>query len=160
MIEFFQVKPQHRFIDLHQGAKLALFPDYVETLFEDGYIASAHREFNDVNIAQAIEQGYAATKEGLYASLAEHEALHTIVARWLYSDRNSLVLLQSAGCEVYLPHWKQLHEESVVLGLQVYLNTHECVKSVDQWLTYAPKGTTLVMGAEYIRKILDLVPLL
>ena len=92
----------------------------VETIFPDGKVCPATREPTPENCAQAAEQGYPADADGCWRSLVEHEALHTICAADLWPDGLSAPLRQEVGdARRYVD---RLHEEAVVLGVQMWEN--------------------------------------
>jgi hypothetical protein len=103
----------------------------VITRYPDGRESAATRELTPDNVAEVIDQGYAAGAEGsveqaqsaLWQSLVEHEILHTILARAVFC-RESIVLRHESGAERQR-YALRLHEEALVLSLQRYFNTSE-----------------------------------
>lgn len=123
--------------DLGQGTQYVLHTGHVTTQWDDGRESTAWRRDNRENRLQAQEQGYSPTPEGVWASLVEHEALHTLVSRVVYHQPHSAVLRVAAGDpQAHCPLWQRLHEESIVLALQLYLNTRQCTKPLDPWLPW------------------------
>jgi hypothetical protein len=91
----------------------------VETRWPDGRRVGGTREATPDNIAQAVEQGYAADAAGCWASLTEHELLHSVTAVDLWPDRRSAALRHEAGDP--RPYWARLYEEGVTIAAQAWL---------------------------------------
>lgn len=151
------IKP--RIIDIKEGTELELYSDRL--LMHIGkFTYGASANVNDQTLNNAEELGYKRTFDGVFASLVESEVLHTLVSRFVYRDKDSLVLLQNAGRKVDLPRWKKLHSEAIVMALQYYLNTHICLAPLDPWLTLNIGFGTMANVARSARELIDLVPLL
>ena len=150
-------------LNLGQGTLFVMHPHeptpYVVTHYSDGFSSMAYREDNPTNRAQAQEQGYEPTQYGVWASLAEHEALHTLVARIVYGLEHSPVLRTNAGAPMGegtptpLPYWQRLHEEAVTIALQCFLNSQVPIKPLDPWLPM------LITPARRLRMRLNVWPL-
>jgi hypothetical protein len=98
---------------VHTGARL------VETRWPDGRRVTGTRDDTPENRAQAAEQGYRANADGCWASLTEHELLHSVVAVDLWPDRRSAALRHEAGEP--RPYWARLYEEGVTIAAQAWL---------------------------------------
>lgn len=138
-------------VEINPNTKILLSPPYVETQYSNGAIAIAYRDPNEQNYAQAFEQGYKANDWGLYASLAEHEALHTVVANIVWKLPESPVLLQAAGMTLTVPYYQALYEEAMVIALQHYLNGKDTKHVLKGW------KEQLYPAAIKVRRLLDLV---
>jgi hypothetical protein len=116
-----------RTVDLGHGVQFAVDNDIVCTRFyERGKLigeAYATREPTEENVKQARSQGYncASDKEACFASLVDHEVLHTIVWRLLFSDYSG-VLMHEAGIRE-CPYLTRLWEETIVLSAQQIYKT-------------------------------------
>ena len=106
----------------------------VTTLYRDG-VQAAQRPDTPENRAQAAEQGYRGG-EAVWRSLVHHEALHTLTARAIYG-RESRVLRHECGVEP-ATYAERLHEESVVLALQRWMNTRDVLPALGPYVGLAP----------------------
>lgn len=95
----------------------------VDTVFRDGAVQGAQRQFSAEDRQTARDLGYAGNDAGVMRSLVCHELAHTLVSEWLW-DRPSEVLRHYCSAE-YCPYWQRLYVESIVLGMERYLNTGE-----------------------------------
>lgn len=92
----------------------------VATVYADGHAMHALRSDTPDNRAEAAEQGYHGA-DAVWGSLAEHEALHTLLTRAL-DGRESRVLRHESGAERHR-YALRLHEEARVISFQTWLNT-------------------------------------
>ena len=110
-------------IDLGSGVTFVIDPERreCETRYGDGFSMAATRPDTPENRAEAADQGYPATEAGVWQSLQDHELLHTLLTRRILASE-SLVLRHESGAE-RARYALRLHEESLVLSAQRWINT-------------------------------------
>jgi hypothetical protein len=120
-------------IDLGSGVTSEVHDGFARTVYPDGFHMDATRPDTSENRAEAADQSYPATAEGVWQSLLEHEAGHTLAGRILFGTE-SAVLRHESGAD---PHRyaKRLHEEAFVLSAQRLANTGQAdpVLAMNAW---------------------------
>lgn len=95
----------------------------VDTVFHDGKVQGAQRQFGAEDIKTVRELGYSADADGVWRSLIAHEVLHTLVSQWLW-DRPSEVLRHYCAGEPCPVHTRY-YVEALVLAFEHLLVTGE-----------------------------------
>jgi hypothetical protein len=95
----------------------------VDTVFRDGLVQGAQRQFSAEDIATAAELGYEPTEAGVWRSLVAHELDHSLISEWLWDQPSEVLRHYCAG--EHCPYYQRLYVEGMVLALERYVQTGE-----------------------------------
>lgn len=109
-------------VDLGAGVTMLLLPGkhWCATVWPDGYAGEGERLPTEANLREATEQGYVEVPDPCWASLIEHEVLHTLISRRVFGTESPTLRHEAGACRT--PYYERLYEESLVVAFQRWRN--------------------------------------
>jgi hypothetical protein len=101
----------------------------VDTVFRDGLVQGAQRQFSAEDIATAAELGYEPTEAGVWRSLVAHELYHSLISERLWQRPSEVLRHYCAG--EHCPYYRRLYVEAIVLAYERLLNTGEVTEALE-----------------------------